>query len=322
MRPYLFFIFLSLWGYTACGQYQETTEKKAFYLYVARNYLSDVTPVLNSLEDTIFFSRFAKGETRQDLLDGFNTLVHEAVHLYNYEQGKFWHENYYIAEGINIKVRRQRVFNSMELNRIVPKAVQRGIFRYRTYIGDSSRVGSQINGFYGILEEFGAYYHGTKADLELKPFYQTFCRQSVCWVKHFLGNTVSTLHAYYEFRLFMAWYLRYAKVYHPGDYRKLTKDRNLRLAFTLLDQQYQDLVSDFFAVRQRLISRLQASGAEVRLQNDTILIWVSEKNILSYDTFDDEIVWLKSLMSQEDLLELEAFYLQGATLKNYQRFLD
>lgn len=313
-------LFLSL---QAKGQYRTAKEKRAFYLYVARHYLSDAAPVLETLSDTSFFTRFHQGETREDLLDGFNTLVHEAVHWYNYHKVPFRYENYYIAPGVDIRVRRQPVFNSVALNQVVPDSLETQIFRYRTYIGDSTRIGSQLNGFYGILEEFGAYYHGTKADLELYDFYRTFCTESACWVNDFLRNTTSTVHAYYEFRLFMAWYLNYAKTFHPEDYRKLVQDRNLRLAYTLLEQLFTDLVSEFFIVRRNLLGHLAEGGAEVYAEGDSIFIFYPEETTaLRYDTFESELIGLKNLIGVEENRILEAFKLPGVSVENYTQFLE
>lgn len=288
--------------------------------------MSDGAFVLRQIEDVNFYTRFTDGDDRQALLDGFNTLVHEGVHRYNLDAiEKIWYDNYYITQGISIQTIRQRVFNSSELNLIVPEEVQSKIFRYKTYIGDSSRVGSQLNGFYGILEEFGAYYHGTKADLELRDYYETFCDStaSICWIKKFLGNTTSTVHAYYEFRLFMSWYLRYAEIYHPKHYKTLYQDQNLRIAFTLYDGLFTDLVSEFFQMRVQLLEDLRASGVDVQQIDYSIVIYFPESNkAYSYDTFDNELEFLKAITSDEDIAELEKFKIQGVTLDNFQDFVE
>ncbi|MGF1533607.1 MAG: hypothetical protein ACFCUI_07875 [Bernardetiaceae bacterium] len=292
------------------AQYETLQERRSFYFYLARHYMPEALPLLAAVPDTAFFGRFAEGGTQQDALDAFNTLVHESLHWYNYQQGGFWHENYYIKPGQDLRTRRRFVFNSVALNAIVPVEVQARIFRYHTYIGDSSRVGSQVNGFYGILEEFGAYYYGTKADLSLYPYYQTFCQQSGCWMKKFLGNTLSTLHAYYEFRLFMAWYLRYASLHEPEVYEGLMNDLVLRKAYTLINRDFTDLVSNFFVLREELLDSLRAAGVRLWRQDDSIMVFdPNRKVVLGYDTFDQELIWLKSLMSAEDEALLDRFAL-------------
>ena len=58
------------------------------------------------------------------------------------------------------------VYNSHELIKVIPKDKYQSFFR-NTYVFQESGLTSQVSGIYGLLNEFSAYYNGTKADWDI-----------------------------------------------------------------------------------------------------------------------------------------------------------
>ena len=69
------------------------------------------------------------------------------------------------------------------------------------------------------------------------------------WKLDFLDGFRKEYTAYYEFNLFIAWYLHYAKLYRKDVYTSLMENNNLRIAYTLLDKQFSKCISDYFKIK-------------------------------------------------------------------------
>src|SRR5690606_9461316 len=99
-------------------------------------------------------------------------------------------------------------------------------------------------GIYGMLEEFAAYYYDAGASFQLYDF---FAKEKL-WEKEYtpydfkhlvMGETI----AFYEFRFFMANYLLYAKTKYPDIYKSLYDNKPLRVAYTLLTDKFEALLT-------------------------------------------------------------------------------
>ena len=60
----------------------------------------------------------------------------------------------------------------------------------------------------------------------------------------FQDEAIGEYFAYYEFRLFIAWYLEYAEKNKPDIYKKIMANTNLRIAYTLLDDGFRNDIKD------------------------------------------------------------------------------
>ena len=81
---------------------------------------------------------------------------------------------------------------------------------------------------------------------------------------------MSDVTAFYEFNLFFAWYMLYAKEKHPDVYNDISNNKALRVVFTLLEDKYSKLVDkiaqQMITVNKRigpdLMESLDFSGSE------------------------------------------------------------
>jgi hypothetical protein len=111
--------------------------------------------------------------------------------------------------------------------------------RLQTYIFEGN-TSANVNGIYGMLDEFSAYYHGTNA------IWMLYERNDTLFSKfqyEDLKNTISSCIAYYEFSLYIAWYLNYLKYEHPQKFASLYDNVNLRRVFTDLEFEFGKLVA-------------------------------------------------------------------------------
>src|SRR5689334_7048307 len=155
---------------SAFGQYSTDEKRADFYLDISKKYSPDSYVILKSDPDKRFVKYADNGETREALLDSYGTVVHETCHGYNFKIGfsTGWkNDGFYITDDIVIATMKGSYFPSSLLNQVVPREHQEKIFRYKTYVEGSSENSSTLEGIYGFLDEFSAYYHDTQANLQM-----------------------------------------------------------------------------------------------------------------------------------------------------------
>lgn len=184
------------------------------------------------------------------LINDYETVVHESTHGFNVSIGylnKKWREKIMVEPGITIFYDDTRTFTSAQFSVIVPSDASKKIFRYNSYVGYSSTVSANLSGIYGLIDEFSAYRNGCHASLV-----STLKAIELKQDKHrdyFFEQSCGTYFAYYEFRLFIAWFLDYGEKYQNPIWKEIMNNKNLRIAFTLID--------DLFLEDIKLIKQLQ-----------------------------------------------------------------
>ena len=193
-----------------------------------------------------------EGDTTGKPLYLLNTVAHESTHRYNklswshddpehIEDTKWqtWHR-YMITPGNDVWARHTKMYNSAEFIAIVPKDAPSRIFRYDMYVSKKSPYSSNVHGIYGLMDEFSAYFNGTRADWLA---YQTAkAKGNKDEMAAHERGCYGTYYAWYEFRLFIGWYLTWAKQKHPDVYAETMANKELARAFTEIDEQYGELV--------------------------------------------------------------------------------
>jgi hypothetical protein len=230
-------------------QFNSTYQKSAFLLYLTKNYSSNAFSILNRKRYD-FYTKWAEGKTHRQILKDYATVIHETCHSVNDDIGGFMGRGFYISPLIEIKVSKKMVFKSSELDKTIPEHWKNHIFRYKTYIqgieGDEE-ISSIYDGIYGLVDEFDAYYQSTKAVVELYDYYKTIASNTEPYYwSMYLSNCYSSIFAYYEFRLFIAWYLRYAKKNYPGIYQSIIRNKALKIVYTLIDNGYEKVIQQYF----------------------------------------------------------------------------
>lgn len=247
------------------------------------------------------------GNSNQDELERvrkFATVVHEACHGLDFdinEQVNFTY-GYFIEPGKTMNVPIQKVYSSNELNKIIPDSIQKKIHRYETYIGDKQVfLGAQKDGFYGLLEEFCAYYNGALCQFEMRSWYEKKYGYKVPepWVSYYIQNIGSSVEAFYDFRLFMAWYLDYAKKKHPDDYKLITEDVKLKETFVLLYTRFEKLAQDYEKEVYSIEKILNENGSKVKVDKDFFHIIYADKATYGSGHFLGKIAWMKTLSKTE-----------------------
>jgi hypothetical protein len=270
---------------------------KTFYINTAEFY---ATPYRSLLENNYCgpgcYSTVIDGNamdwnydtSRTTLSSDFGTVVHESTHQFNGAK-------YMVIPGIEIPVERGKFFTSSEFKKIVPAGAAAKIFRYQTYVSDSAVVSANKAGIYGMMDEFSAYENGTRADVLAAQ--AALANGDTVLARNFLSQAKGTYFAYYEFNLFIAWYLHYAKTDHADIYKETMANSNLRLTYTMIDQEFKSTIAD--------LKKTAAAAGE-------------GKNYLA-ESDSQYAAYPKELLVKEQSY-LTAFAIKGVTKDNYWRF--
>ncbi len=328
------FLFLTLFPFFIFGQ-STSKKNRQLLLSISGSETTDADYILNHVEN-FKFQKYIHGKGINAVLKNFGVVVHETCHELNSLIGEAQenpdfkgYNGYFITQDVKISLLHADVFNARELNKFVPKDYQKIIFRYGTYVGDPKKgfwVSSQYNGVYGMVDEFAAYYHGTKARLELYDYYKKRSnefKKEQEWI-NYLTNISANYYAYYEFKLFISWYLQYAQLHHPKTYTQLMNDTKLRLAYTLVDDEFSALIEEYYAIQKKVISNLNTPETKVSIIEKGGKTWIlfdSENEIFRQGIQDYEAFYLANLLESDEHNILDSFRIEGATIENYRRFL-
>lgn len=220
-------------------------------------------------------------------LTSFSTGVHECFHAYNSFAGRLLSEKgnqklkpggtafcYYINQKENFIVMKTESFPASEMAKSFTLGMKMG--RFSTYIYPSSEDQStQMDGVYALLDEWNAYYLGTKTLLELIPLMQKeLAVTAENWKEYFLQLN-SDFIAYVEFKLYILNYLIYAQKNYPDQYQNMIENTEFLKAYRAVDQAYSQEVDNYFAKKELLIRYLNQNGLEVT-EDETAIYFGSE----------------------------------------------
>jgi len=260
-----------------------------------------VTVKINSCPD---YTAYVRSRTPNSIIAGLIDVVHEMTHEYQSRiayamlaergikpRGERYHA-YYFGEGTML-VRQTAVYRTAEMQGLFPTELR--TVRFPIYIFPASDNGAQIDGIYGLLDEYNAYYLGTKAALDFLPYYRD-SRASTPedWLS-FFDNMNRYYFAQVEFRLFILNYLRYAKAHHPDVYAGIMANADFRRAFYTVDAGFTKLVRNYFAAKKPIFAQLRSAGYTVSEDDEYLRIgkngaYIGHSNFLrAYNTLTAEL---------------------------------
>ena len=118
-----------------------------------------------SYENDVKIEKKFNESNKNDLINEFGTVIHESTHHRNN------HNNIFVSPGIDIFISNEEqsiipdFFKSENIHNYLPTDAEQKLFRFKNYIGTSSEVSANLNGLWGLIDEYSAYQNGTRADL-------------------------------------------------------------------------------------------------------------------------------------------------------------
>jgi hypothetical protein len=250
----------------------KTVNKKEALLLISKEYFPDNYVLLKEYPDS-FFDFLLKGDSISEYVFGLTTIVHEAFHLYeSAHNSSDTIRQYRINDSLTIFINKFSSYPCLEINKIAPPLDRQKVFRYNTYINNKDiKHDTQQHGFLGLIGENVAYYQEFKAYNALFKF----LKDKYGWAdaelwRRYLGETGSVRYSLLEFKLFISWYLQFAKTAHPTIYKKIISDKNIQKIYTLLESEGDRLTKEYDSNRTEIIKQL-GQKAKVLEGNFTVI---------------------------------------------------
>ena len=206
------------------------------------------------------FLQWFKGQKR--IIDAIDTCVHEQCHGCTFIGGD--QERIYRGNGKFYQVTYTDIFLTKNIAASMPKEGK--IFRFKTYVSEPSPyLASNVEGIYGLLNEFTAYSYGMNNTVKLYKYFKKQASDFSTWMP-FINNGANDRLAYSEFRLFMMHYLYYAKKKFPSVYKGIMNNTSFKEAFSYIDTRFRKNISTYEKYLQKAVTLLTQKGhvAEVR----------------------------------------------------------
>jgi hypothetical protein len=241
----------------------------------------------SSRSSSVHHLEFCNLKDLPSFLSSVSTTVHETAHAFNsqipYMQAKkgvpIQHvneaEGFYLNESLSLVIEfpKQALFPSNLLVPQIPESLR--TFRFGEYIIAPPTQTTQCNGVIGLMEEFNAYYHGSKVLSDLYPLFVQAYPSELAW--QWPSQFVSNADAFYEFDFFIKEYLLFAKTYRPALYQELKSTPNFALVYQTIRRQFAQLIADYERKYDQLMRDKKSGG------------WTTQKHQKIYETLKDQI---------------------------------
>jgi hypothetical protein len=230
-------------------------------------YLSIYSPSYVKLIDSVFcgpgcYYEYTNGKfsipnsDTSAILSEYGVVSHESVHSFNtifgYSgQNRRWKMRILVEPDIYVEFLYIDTYHSEYFLPIVPKEAPEKIFRYKNYVSPGTDVSANLIGIIGLLDEFSAYRNSTHASIEA-------CKKNDMSARFFLKEALREYASYYEFRLFISWYLEYGELKYPEMHKKLMESTNIRTVFTLIERGFEEDIREI----EKLVIKLDDNDFE------------------------------------------------------------
>ena len=236
--------------------------------------------------------------SKTSTLTSMSTNVHEICHgltsTYFY---KAMEDNYlshvfeditsyfYLSKDMRLtSIFKVNVFPSKELESKVPLNLRTS--RFKTYIqGDSSTQG---DGIIGLLDEFNAYYHGSKYTFDMLPIYKLMYPKS--YLNKWVMELQSEMTAFYEFDYWIKEYILLAQKKHKELFDEIMADNSAFEIYKNVYQNYKDLILKYS-------DKVKAEKNRA-MYNYSSEFWTDDYSKLKYQLSNERYTFINQMLNQ------------------------
>lgn len=188
---------------------------------------------------------------------GYDTAVHEECHAYTELSGRR-NKRIYTGGKKYLKVPEGLVFNTHKIAKGVPKKLRTA--RYDAYVASNDpRLSSNVEGIYGLLDEFVAYCWGFSGSIKMYSFVSEQQPTPDAWLDY-VASTASIANARAEFRYFIERYIAYAKTNKPKVYKSIMGNKALKKALKKIDAKFASRIASYDKKLPKICKAMRKAG--------------------------------------------------------------
>jgi len=262
---------------------------------------------------------YVKNGSAVAIIESMATNVHEIAHgyyglnIYHYANQRninlSWDnvDGYiYISpnEAYFASFPKEKLFPSKKLVNVIPEEMR--TFRFDTYI--NGNTSTQNDGVIGLLDEFHAYYLGSKFKYDMRDVYKIIYTTDAKGIIEWIKQTQSSMGAFYEFNFFILEYLRFMKHNETDNYHALMENKQFLKAYRSIYEHFQKLQNDYENSIYSEMAKLNDSDEyEAHMDNGTL--WVKKSGSGSstgMDIFSNDVAILKPVLESDRYYDIKS----------------
>ena len=154
----------------------------------------------------------------------------------------------------------------------IPKRLR--TFRYNTYVAKpSANLASDVQGAYGLLNEFMAYQRGMNTVVLLFPYLKKQGADWNAWRKYVSGGE-NGRQAYSEFKYYILHYLYFAKKHYPDVYNGIVNNRQFCRVYRTLEKNFRKCIKQYEGDLEQLKQIVDANpGYWLEVTDEHIMLY-------------------------------------------------
>lgn len=220
------------------------------------------------------------------ITSAMDVAVHEECHRYiHYGKTSLWNAkilHIYVGKKKEVKVSCSKVFYTTKMKNSIPKRFRTS--RYDTYVANKenvSNLSSDVDGVYGLLNEFTAYCWGMNTAVSLYNYYSNLDNTPDTWMEYLYVAGGNKILSYVELKYFILHYILYAKKYHPKVYRGIIKNKKFAKAYIKIDKIFAKIKKRHTKNFKNIVKKLKNAGYESEYKDGDF--WIGNQGVGMYD---------------------------------------
>ena len=207
------------------------------------------------------------------IIDRVDVAVHEETHGYSFAYSSRGKVAFFVGNRKTVQVPITKVYHTKKMAGSVPARLR--TFRFSTYVSQPQPgLASNVQGAYGLMNEFMAYRSGMNTMISLYPY---FAAQKPGWDvwQPFISGCENNRLAYAEFKYYILHYLHYAKKHYPKVYKGIVNNRQFCRAYRQIESSYVKLIKSYGQCLKKFKKLLEKKGYRVEVNDEYVMIYTS-----------------------------------------------
>ncbi len=219
--------------------------------------------------------------TGKRIIDDIDSAIHEITHGFSANQP--YKTDYFVGNQKSIPVEHTLVCYTKYMAPTIPKRLR--TFRYKTYISEPDPyLSANLDGVYGLLDEFMAYRMGMSTMTALYPYLVSQKANWSAW-KVFVANCENNRLAYTEFKYYILHYLYFVKQRLPEVYQGIVDNRQFCKAYRRLENSFVKLIKTYEKDLKKLQKVMKRQGHVLEVNDRYVMYWQNEEEGIGITRF-------------------------------------
>lgn len=262
---------------------------------------------------------------QNNIISALETAIHEECHHNTHSNagGLLGKESIYIGNGNSILINYDwynGLYKTEEMADRLDESLR--TTRYDTYVAKSDNtqnIGANINGIYGLLNEFQAYCWGMNNIVSMLPYYENKCFTKDDASAYLTGS--STAGAYYEFNFWILSYMLYAKENYPEIYDSVLNNKEFIDAYIAIDDKYESLIGKYYEGLDVLVGYYKKNGVTAQIKTGSFFVYDSEGRGMGIVVDNEDISILKTELAKPEYQQMYNILKNGVN-SDYEHLSD